>query len=630
MKSAPLRKFAWLLPLLAFVALAALLRADDPPAPPAEPATPSPTVAPAAAPEKSSTPSALEAAEAAREQAEKALAEAEAAAEKARAAAEKARDDARQAVEKAREEARLAAEKATEAAKVATEQANQEVRAAVEEVQKQVSEIKRSKRTHTSNEGDNVKIGDDNVIAAGTIVPGDAVAVMGNLTVEGEVKQNAVAVMGDNTINGRVHGDVTAVMGNIILGPKAVVDGNLVCVLGRIQRDPAAVVRGHTEVQGGGVNVRPVTLMSWWDNALSMGRPVAIAAHLGWLWIITAIAIGFYALLGLLFPKKIASTGDKLIEEPFFVVLAAMLSVLVLPVLFVLLCITIIGIPVALLILPVTVLLAAMFGKAAVYALIGRKLTADRVHPALAVVLGASIFTLLYLVPWVGGVVLLLVWFLGFGCAVLAMFGSSGRSQPVAPAPVAGSPFTQPYAAAAPAAASAGFVPASEPAPAQSAGFGADTPPLSEPVRPTPVAPQAMAASVLPIPAVTFPRAGFWIRAGAALLDFLMIVIPLGMMGAMDGGPGPLFLAIAAYSAVMWKLKGTTIGGTICNLKVVRVDGREIDWGVAIVRALSGFLSFFMAGLGFIWVVFDPEKQSWHDKIAGTTIVKVPKGTPLL
>ena len=72
------------------------------------------------------------------------------------------------------------------------------------------------------------------------------------------------------------------------------------------------------------------------------------------------------------------------------------------------------------------------------------------------------------------------------------------------------------------------------------------------------------------------------------------------------------------------------IGGIICGLKVVRLDDRPIDWGVAAVRALGGFLSLAVAGLGFVWVSFDDERQSWHDKIAGTTIVKVPKGTPLM
>ena len=76
--------------------------------------------------------------------------------------------------------------------------------------------------------------------------------------------------------------------------------------------------------------------------------------------------------------------------------------------------------------------------------------------------------------------------------------------------------------------------------------------------------------------------------------------------------------------------KGTTIGGVICGLKVVRLDDQPLDWTIAVVRALTAFLSFAVGGLGFIWVAFDDEKQSWHDKVAGTTIVRVPKGTPLL
>jgi uncharacterized RDD family membrane protein YckC len=35
-------------------------------------------------------------------------------------------------------------------------------------------------------------------------------------------------------------------------------------------------------------------------------------------------------------------------------------------------------------------------------------------------------------------------------------------------------------------------------------------------------------------------------------------------------------------------------------------------------------------GLGFIWIAFDAEKQGWHDKIAGTVVVQLPKGSPLV
>ncbi len=75
----------------------------------------------------------------------------------------------------------------------------------------------------------------------------------------------------------------------------------------------------------------------------------------------------------------------------------------------------------------------------------------------------------------------------------------------------------------------------------------------------------------------------------------------------------------------MWKLKGTTIGGIVCNLQVVRVDGRDIDWDTALVRALSCFLSLAAAGLGFFWIAFDAQRQAWHDKIAGTLVVYRPR-----
>ena len=68
----------------------------------------------------------------------------------------------------------------------------------------------------------------------------------------------------------------------------------------------------------------------------------------------------------------------------------------------------------------------------------------------------------------------------------------------------------------------------------------------------------------------------------------------------------------------------------VCNLKVVRLDGRPMDVGVALVRALGSIFSFLALGIGFFWAGWSSERQSWHDKIAGTTIVKVPKGIPLI
>lgn len=122
------------------------------------------------------------------------------------------------------------------------------------------------------------------------------------------------------------------------------------------------------------------------------------------------------------------------------------------------------------------------------------------------------------------------------------------------------------------------------------------------------------------------PRAGFGIRMIALLIDTILVAIVINVLA-----DGNLFvLILAAYGAVMWKLKGTTIGGVVCHLRVVRLDGHELGWDTAIVRALSCFLSIAFVGLGFFWILFDGERQAWHDKIAGTVVVRSPKSIPLL
>ena len=50
----------------------------------------------------------------------------------------------------------------------------------------------------------------------------------------------------------------------------------------------------------------------------------------------------------------------------------------------------------------------------------------------------------------------------------------------------------------------------------------------------------------------------------------------------------------------------------------------------SVVRSLASCFSFIVFFLGFFWAGWDKEKQSWHDKIAGTIVVQVPKGVSLL
>jgi uncharacterized RDD family membrane protein YckC len=71
------------------------------------------------------------------------------------------------------------------------------------------------------------------------------------------------------------------------------------------------------------------------------------------------------------------------------------------------------------------------------------------------------------------------------------------------------------------------------------------------------------------------------------------------------------------------------VGGIICQLRVVRVDGSRLTFADALVRALSSIFSLAVLALGVLWILRDPERQAWHDKIAGTFVVKVPRNYPL-
>ena len=71
------------------------------------------------------------------------------------------------------------------------------------------------------------------------------------------------------------------------------------------------------------------------------------------------------------------------------------------------------------------------------------------------------------------------------------------------------------------------------------------------------------------------------------------------------------------------------MGGIICRMRVARVDGNPLAFTDGLVRGLASILSAAAAGLGWLWILWDAERQAWHDKIAGTVVVRVPANWPL-
>ena len=144
--------------------------------------------------------------------------------------------------------------------------------------------------------------------------------------------------------------------------------------------------------------------------------------------------------------------------------------------------------------------------------------------------------------------------------------------------------------------------------------------PIEPPFPPIPDLPAGTAAAALPLTT----RATFLDRLGAGALDFVFVLFVFNMFldrYIRDDSSVILCLCVA-YFVAFWSWKGTTLGGIICNLRVVRTNGAPLVGADAVVRGLASVFSFVPLGLGFFWILRDPDNQAWHDKIAGTMVIK--------
>lgn len=122
------------------------------------------------------------------------------------------------------------------------------------------------------------------------------------------------------------------------------------------------------------------------------------------------------------------------------------------------------------------------------------------------------------------------------------------------------------------------------------------------------------------------PKAWFRDRLAAFVVDILLIAVVVNVLGA---DPDEMWMPILlAYFVGMWTWKQTTVGGLVCHLRVVRTDGTPLTLADALVRGLTGIVSMAVFAVGALWMLRDPDSQTWHDKVAGTYVVKVPRSWP--
>lgn len=133
---------------------------------------------------------------------------------------------------------------------------------------------------------------------------------------------------------------------------------------------------------------------------------------------------------------------------------------------------------------------------------------------------------------------------------------------------------------------------------------------------------------------------GFWARVGATLIDTVLVVsITFPLLVAVYGwayfdadqtgfvaGIADLLISwVAPAVAVIafWLYKQATPGKMAVAARIVDArTGHTMSVGQSIGRYFGYFVSAIPLGLGLIWVAFDPKKQGWHDKLAGTVVIR--------
>lgn len=131
--------------------------------------------------------------------------------------------------------------------------------------------------------------------------------------------------------------------------------------------------------------------------------------------------------------------------------------------------------------------------------------------------------------------------------------------------------------------------------------------------------------------------AGFWIRFGAFMIDWIIVIVlyaPLLFIYSkeyfhseqfIDGFLGVLLSYVVPFVATIWfwlKFFGTP-GKMVAKLKIV--DAKTSN-KLTILQAIGRYFAYIPAmlpfGLGLIWVGIDKKKQGWHDKLAGTVVIR--------
>ncbi len=138
--------------------------------------------------------------------------------------------------------------------------------------------------------------------------------------------------------------------------------------------------------------------------------------------------------------------------------------------------------------------------------------------------------------------------------------------------------------------------------------------------------------AALPAPAGLLRRLAAGVYDGLLLLALLMIgSVPLVALLGAPVPPGSwayqlaLLLLGLVFFAGFWSHGGQTLGMRAWRLKVTATSGAPLSPRAAVIRYLAALVSLAALGFGFIWMLFDPDRLTWHDRWSRSRVVVMPK-----
>ena len=120
--------------------------------------------------------------------------------------------------------------------------------------------------------------------------------------------------------------------------------------------------------------------------------------------------------------------------------------------------------------------------------------------------------------------------------------------------------------------------------------------------------------------------AGFWERFGAAFIDGIVLLIPnIFFSFALGPGIGDVLSLVTGWLYFALQESGNaqaTVGKKAVGLKVVNSEGQKISFGQASGRHFGKIISTLILFVGYLMMLWDEKRQTLHDKMADTYVVK--------